>query len=116
MSSPAVDVVIDLIGNVHDDTGTRSLRVLRPGGLYVVVPTGSFPGYADAAARAGVRATSYKVIPDGGALATIARLLDSRAIQVYVETVFDLRDAAAAHRQLEDGHVRGKIVLRVSDG
>ena len=37
----------------------------------------SWPGYADAAAAAGVRATSYKVIPDGGALATIARLLDS---------------------------------------
>lgn len=26
-----VDVVIDLVGNVHDDTGSRSLRVLRPG-------------------------------------------------------------------------------------
>ena len=30
-----VDVVIDLVGNVGGDTGTRSLGVLRPGGLYV---------------------------------------------------------------------------------
>lgn len=110
-----VDVVIDLVGNVHDDTGTRSLRVLRPGGLYILVPTGSWPGYAEAAAAAGVRTTGYRVIPDGGALATIGRLLDSGAVQVYVDRVFDLADAAAAHAELERGHTRGKIVLRVSD-
>jgi NADPH:quinone reductase-like Zn-dependent oxidoreductase len=109
-----VDVVIDLVGNVHDDTGTRSLQVLRPGGLYVIVPTGSWPGYAGAAANAGVRATSYKVIPDGGALATIARLLESGSVQVYIDQVFDLADAPDAHRAIEAGHTRGKIVLRVS--
>lgn len=110
-----VDVVIDLVGNVHGDTGTRSLTVLRPGGLYILVPTGGWPDYADAAAAAGVRATSYKVIPDGGALATVGRLLDSGAVQVYIEKVFDLADAAAAHAAIEEGHTRGKIVLRVSD-
>ncbi len=110
-----VDVVIDLVGNAGGNVGTRSLRVLRPGGLYIVVPTGSWPGYGDAAAEAGVRATGYKVIPDGGALATIGRLLDSGAVQVYIDRVFDLADAAAAHRHLEDGHTRGKLVLRVSD-
>ncbi|MFD4959193.1 NADP-dependent oxidoreductase [Microbacterium sp. NPDC058389] len=111
-----VDVVIDLVGNVHADTGTRSLRVLRPGGLYILVPTGSWPGYAEAAAAAGVRATSYKVVPDGGALATIGRLLDSGAVQVYIDRVFDLDDAASAHRELELGHTRGKIVLQVAAG
>jgi NADPH:quinone reductase-like Zn-dependent oxidoreductase len=110
-----VDVVIDLVGNVHAGTGTRSLSVMRPGGLYIVVPTGSWPGYAAAAVDAGVRATSYKVIPDGGALATIGRLLDSGAVQVYIDKVFDLDEAAAAHRAIEEGHTRGKIVLRVSD-
>jgi NADPH:quinone reductase-like Zn-dependent oxidoreductase len=110
-----VDVVIDLVGDVHDDTGTRSLSVLRPGGLLIEVPTGAWPGYAEAAASAGVRATSYKVIPDGGVLATIARLLDSGAVQAYVDRVFDLEDAAAAHTELEKGHTRGKLVLRVSD-
>jgi len=111
----SVDVVIDLVGNVHDDTGTRSLTVLRPGGLYVMVPTGAWPGYAEAAADAGVRATSFKVVPDGVALATIARLLESGAVQVYVDRVFDLADAPAAHAELERGHTRGKVVLRISD-
>lgn len=110
-----MDVVIDLVGNAHDDTGTRSMGVLRPGGLYVIVPSGSWPGYPQAAAAAGVRATHYKVVPDGVALATVGRLLDSGAVQVYVDRVFDLADAAAAHAELEHGHTRGKIVLRVSD-
>lgn len=110
-----VDVVIDLVGNVHDQTGTRSLSVLRRGGLIVVVPTGSWPGYAAAAGAAGVRATSFRFTPDGGALATIGRLLDSGAVQVYIDKVFELADAAAAHAELERGHTRGKIVLRVSD-
>ncbi|MCR2791964.1 NADP-dependent oxidoreductase [Microbacterium sp. zg.Y625] len=110
-----VDVVIDLVGNVHDDTGTRSLTVMRPGGLYVLVPTGGWPGYADAAAAAGMRATSYKVIPDGGVLATLARLLESGSIRVYLDRVFDLEEAAEAHRELERGHTRGKSVLRISD-
>ncbi len=110
-----VDVVIDLVGNVHDQTGTRSLDVLRKDGLIVVVPTGSWPGYADAARAAGVRATGYKVIPDGRALATIGRLLDSGAVRVHIDRAFPLTDAASAHVELERGHTRGKIVLRVSD-
>ncbi len=110
-----VDVVIDLVGEASDRTGSRSLSVLRRGGLYVIVPSGSWPGYADAAAAAGVRATHYKVIPDGDALATVARLLESGSIRVFVDRVFDLADAAAAHAELERGHTRGKLVLRVSD-
>jgi NADPH:quinone reductase-like Zn-dependent oxidoreductase len=110
-----VDVVVDLIGNVHDDTGTRSLRVLRPGGLLLEVPTGAWPGFAEAAAAAGVRATGYKVAPDGGTLATIARLLESGAVHAYVDRVFPLAEAADAHAELERGHTRGKIVLRVGD-
>jgi NADPH:quinone reductase-like Zn-dependent oxidoreductase len=110
-----VDVVIDLVGNVHADTGTRSLTVLRPGGLYVMVPTGAWDGYADAAAAAGVRATSYKTVPDGSALSTLGRLLDSGAVQVYIDRVFDLADATEAHRELERGHTRGKVVLSVAD-
>lgn len=110
-----MDVVIDLVGNVHDDTGSRSLEVLRPGGLYVMVPTGAWPGYAEAAAAAGVRATGYKVIPDGTVLATLARLLDSGAIQVFVDSVHDLGEVAAAHAEVERGHARGKVVLTIGD-
>ena len=111
-----VDVVIDLIGNVAADTGSRSLRVLKPGGLIVNVPTGSWPTMAEEAAAAGVRASEYRVPADGATLAVISRLLDSGDLRVFVDQVFDLDDAAAAHVALETGHTRGKIVLKVSHG
>jgi NADPH:quinone reductase-like Zn-dependent oxidoreductase len=110
-----LDVVIDLIGNLHDSTGTRSLSVLRPGGLIINVPSGSWPTLMEDAAEAGIRATTYKVSDDGSTLAVIARLLDSGDVRVNVDRVFPLESAAAAHEALEEGHTRGKIVLTVSD-
>jgi NADPH:quinone reductase-like Zn-dependent oxidoreductase len=111
-----VDTVIDLIGNVSDDTGTRSLRVTRPGGLIVNGPTGSWPSMVADAAAAGVRATGYRVTPDGSTLAVVSRLLESGAVKVYVDHVYDLDDAADAHRAIEGGHTRGKLVLKVAEG
>jgi NADPH:quinone reductase-like Zn-dependent oxidoreductase len=109
-----LDVVIDLIGNVHDDTGTRSLGTLRPGGLIVNVPSGSWPTFAEDAAAAGVRGTQYRVSPDAATLAVIARLIDSGDLRVHVDEVFPLERAAAAHTLLEKGHTRGKLALQVS--
>ncbi|TXN32529.1 NADP-dependent oxidoreductase [Lacisediminihabitans profunda] len=106
-----VDVVIDLIGNVHDDTGSRSLRVLRSGGLLVNVPSGSWPTLAADAAAVGVRATTYRVAPDGSTLAVIGRLLEAGDVHVTLDSVFELTAAADAHTAIESGHARGKIVL-----
>jgi NADPH:quinone reductase-like Zn-dependent oxidoreductase len=111
-----IDVVIDLLGNAVDDTASRSLRVLKPGGLIVNVPTGSWPTMHEEAAAAGVRASDYRVPADGATLAVISRLLDSGDLRVFVDQVFELGDAAGAHTALETGHTRGKIVLKVSDG
>ncbi len=111
-----VDVVIDLIGNAADDTGTRSLAVLRRGGLLVNVPSGSWPTLAVDATQAGIRGTGYRVSADGATLAVISRLIESGDVRVFVDQVFDLEDAAAAHTALETGHTRGKVVLTVSDG
>ena len=109
-----LDAVIDLIGNVHDDTGSRSLRVLRPGGILVNAPSGSWPTMQAEADAAGIRATGYKVAPDARVLDQITTLIDSGVVRPHVEHVCDLADGVEAHRMLELGHTRGKIVLRVS--
>jgi NADPH:quinone reductase-like Zn-dependent oxidoreductase len=108
-----MDVVVDLIGNVHDNTGTRSLATLRTGGLLISVPTGSWPTAIEDATAAGMQATRFKLAPDGRLLERIGQLLDSGDIRVHVDEVFDWEDAAAAHRMLEGGHTRGKIVMRI---
>ena len=109
-----LDAVIDLIGNVHDSTGSRSLGVLRPGGILVNAPSGSWPTMMTEADAAGIRATGYKVAADARVLDIITALIDSGVVRPHVDQVFDLADGAEAHRVLEQGHTRGKIVLRVS--
>ena len=109
------DTVIDLIGNVTDNTGTRSLAVLKPDGLLVNAPTGSWPTMAEDAAAAGVRATGFRVSSDRHTLEKISELLDAGLVRAHVDRVFELSEGASAHRQIEEGHTRGKIVLRVGD-
>ncbi|PWC03769.1 NADP-dependent oxidoreductase [Agromyces badenianii] len=108
------DVVIDLIGNAKDDTGTRSLEALRPAGLIVTVPTGSWPTMDEEAAARGIRATGYSVAPDARTLSVITRLIDDGAVRVHLDRELPLEDGAEAHRLIEAGHVRGKVVLRVA--
>jgi NADPH:quinone reductase-like Zn-dependent oxidoreductase len=110
-----VDVVIDLVGNVHDNTASRSLTALRPGGLIVNGPTGSWPTMAEEVSTSGVRATGYRVSPDGATLTVIARMLQTGDLRVHIDEVFDLADVADAHRRIEGGHTRGKLVLAVSE-
>ncbi|MGR2752002.1 NADP-dependent oxidoreductase [Agromyces arachidis] len=108
------DVVIDLVGNVVADTGTRSLDVIRRGGLVVNVPSKSWPTMAEEAAARGIRATGYSVSADARTLAVISRLIDDGALRVHVDAEYPLADGEAAHRRLGEGHVRGKLVLRVA--
>ncbi|MEU7163893.1 NADP-dependent oxidoreductase [Streptomyces morookaense] len=109
-----VDVVIDLVGDIHDRTSMRSLEVLRPDGLLVAIPAGVSPELADAARARGVRVTPFLVEPDGAALTRIAELIDAAEVVVEVEDVFPLEQAALAHTRGENGRTRGKLVLRAT--
>ncbi|WP_310726257.1 NADP-dependent oxidoreductase [Streptomyces sp. N2A] len=110
-----VDVVVDLVGDAVDATGTRSLDVLAPGGLLVVVPSGVAPERAAQAEGRGLRTTPFLVEPDGAALAQVARLISDGALSVEVADVFPLVEVADAHRLGETQRTRGKIVLKVTD-
>lgn len=109
-----VDVVIDLVGDGHDSTSTRSLRVLRPGGLLVAVPSGVSPELAAAADAAGVRTSGFLVEPDGPALTRVAELIDAGKAEVAVERVYPLDQASRAHADGETNRTRGKLVLDVT--
>lgn len=109
-----VDVVIDLVGD-HDDTGLRSLKTLRPGGLLVAVPGGVSPQLQAAANEQGKRVTAFLVEPDGPALTRIAALIDARDVHVEVAEVLPLAGVAKAHELVATGRTRGKVVLQVTD-
>jgi NADPH:quinone reductase-like Zn-dependent oxidoreductase len=109
-----IDVVIDLVGDAHDSTSTRSLDVLRPGGLIVAIPSGVSPELHGAARSRGLRTSAFLVEPDGPALTRIAELIDAGEVSVEVEEVFPLEQAAQAHTRGESGRTRGKLVLGIA--
>lgn len=111
-----VDAVLDLVGDDAAHTGPRSLGVLRPGGLLVTLPGAGWPGLAEQARRAGVRATTYRTAPEGATLGVLGRLIDSGDLRVVVADVFPFDRMADAQRRVEAGHMRGKVVVRITEG
>jgi NADPH:quinone reductase-like Zn-dependent oxidoreductase len=104
-----IDVVLDTQAG---DTQRRSYQVLKKGGIMISTLGIDDP---ELAAKYGVRARSFMAQPDGSELRQIARLVDEGKVRPEVSTVMPLKDAAKAHKLSETQHVRGKIVLKVSD-
>ncbi|WP_406135699.1 NADP-dependent oxidoreductase [Streptomyces sp. NBC_01089] len=105
-----IDVVLDTIGG---DTVERSLEVLRPGGHLV---TAVAEGDAELAARfaaAGMRFSGIAVDPDPVALRGLVDLVERGRLRVHVQETFPFERVADAHRLLDRGHLRGKLVLTV---
>ena len=103
-----VDLVYDLIGG---ETRDRSWGVLKPDGrLVTTLAAGDVVGDG---ARHGRRGLAYMAEPKADQLRTVGRLADEGRLQVRVDRVYPLAEVQAAHRHLETGHPRGKIVLEI---
>ena len=96
-----VDVVVDFIGGVLDDT----LAVLKDGGRHGSIVE------AEVAEKGGLYAW---VRPNAADLQALADLADQGLLTVPVAEVFPLEKAAEAFRLSQGGHVRGKIAIEVS--
>ncbi|MBS3803844.1 MAG: NADP-dependent oxidoreductase [Oleiphilaceae bacterium] len=103
-----LDAVIDLIGG---ETGRRSLHTLAQHGVLVTVPSVTADDVITAAEALGLRAHGLTVRPDVFHLEEIAELIEDGDVRLHVEKTFPLDKAADAHRLLEQGHVRGKLIL-----
>ncbi|WP_308272344.1 zinc-binding dehydrogenase [Kitasatospora sp. SUK 42] len=57
----------------------------------------------------------WQVRSSGSDLAELAELPVDGRVRVALDSVYPLREAAAAHRRAELGHLQGKIVLTVVD-
>jgi NADPH:quinone reductase-like Zn-dependent oxidoreductase len=104
-----VDLVLDTIGG---ETQERSWRVLKKGGALLSLVQ---PPSVEKARRFGVRGMMCSVQPDGAQLGEIAKLIDSAKLKPVIDRILPLSEARRAHELTQDGHIRGKIVLRVKD-
>jgi len=105
-----VDVVLDTLGG---ETGLKSLRVLRPGGVVVsIVPIGKDDFYEEAE-RLGVRAVRMLVDADRADMEAIAELVEAGKLRATIAGAFPLAESAEAHRLGGTGRTAGKLVLTV---
>ena len=113
-----VDYLMDAVGA---SSLPEALMLVRHGGSFVSIPTlvddGDIPASMAAAAERGVnRVFSTMDDVDSGAMLTeIVSLVARGEVQLPPISEFPLTEAAQAHRLLEEGGHRGKIVLRVAD-
>jgi NADPH:quinone reductase-like Zn-dependent oxidoreductase len=101
------DVVLDAVGG---DTLERSYGVVAPGSTLVTIAGAPDE---DKAADLGISVHTFVLDSNGPRLAEIAALIDAGELRPVVTRVLDLDDVAEAHRLIDSGRTRGKIVLRV---
>jgi len=104
-----VDVVLDSMGG---EVQERSWKTIRRGGTLVSLLG---PPDQDQAARADVRGVGVFVKPDAEQLLSIGELINQGRISPVVTEILPLGDVARAHEMSATHHVRGKIVLEVSN-
>jgi NADPH:quinone reductase-like Zn-dependent oxidoreductase len=102
-----IDLVYDLISGKTLD---RSWQVLKEKGGRIV-STLDHPYAAQAATRHDARWTHMVVTVKSNQLTAIARLVESGKIRVHIGRTFPLAKASEAHKLVENGHVRGKVLL-----
>jgi NADPH:quinone reductase-like Zn-dependent oxidoreductase len=103
-----VDHLIDTVGGPR---GFRFLPTVKPGGTISPVFYGEY--HREQAAKRGITFPSGQVHSDGAQMGELARMIDEGRIRVGIDSVFTLLDAPKAHERAEQGHIQGKIVLRV---
>lgn len=103
-----MDVIFDAVGG---ETLDRSWSVLKSDGRLVTVATQS-----EDSADPRVRDAFFIMTPNRAQLIEIARMIDAIKLQSpVVADVFPLAQARDAYGRAEQGHLGGKIALRVRE-
>ncbi|MFC5706729.1 NADP-dependent oxidoreductase [Aeromonas eucrenophila] len=105
-----VDLVLDLMGG---ESGKAALACVKQGGTLVTVPTITAQSIKDAGAASEIAVSGMLVHPDGKQLAQMLMLLRQGDVHITLSGEFELAEGALAHQAIENGHVRGKLVLRM---
>ena len=103
-----LDLVFDTIGG---DTQKRSLKVLKNGGRLI---TTLKPENQEEAGAKNIHVEGYMAQSHPAELEQIAHLIDSGKVMPVITVIMPLKQAAEAQKLSEEGHTRGKIVLKVA--
>ncbi len=99
--------VFDTMGG---DGQGKLYRMLKENGMLVSIST---PPNEEEAKQAKARAEYVFMQPTGERLKNIAEAVEKGELKPVIDRVFDLEDTKLAHDYGEEGHAKGKIVIRV---
>lgn len=102
-----IDLVFDTIGG---DTQKRSLQVLKNGGRLI---TTLKPENQEEAKLKNIHIEGFMAQSDPKDLQQMADLIDEGYVNPIISIVMSLEEARRAEQISEEGHTRGKIVLKV---
>jgi NADPH:quinone reductase-like Zn-dependent oxidoreductase len=107
------DVVFDAVAK---SSFSASRRALRPYGVYVTTVPSLKTFLLSVVTRlvGGRRCRNVLVRPRGDDLRHLHCLVERGKLRPEIQQVYPLEQAAEAHKASEAGHVRGKVVLKVS--
>ncbi|PKR80441.1 oxidoreductase [Brumimicrobium salinarum] len=103
-----MDVVFDLIGGEYID---RSLKSLKKGGVLISIPSSSNEAVEEKAEKAGCVGVRFSLKNNKEDMQAIAQLLKAGELKPHISSTFTLDEIREAHRELEKGHTKGKIVI-----
>lgn len=106
----ALTDTIDVALNLAAGSRESALKSVRAGGTLIALGGGS-EDLAAQTEQAGIRFAATHVHTQRDWLESVVELAAQGIIEPTVSEVFDLAEAAAAHRSVESGHSTGKIVL-----
>ncbi len=106
---------------IYDAAASRTYfackPALAPGGMYITENPGK-PAFQMfqvifSALRGDQHVRTHIARPDGEDLDFLRGLAEESRIRPVIEKVYPLEEIAAAHRHLEGGHTKGKLVIQV---
>ncbi|GAA5317842.1 MAG: NADP-dependent oxidoreductase [Candidatus Pelagadaptatus aseana] len=103
-----VDVVIDLVGG---QTGIDSLKVLKPDGILVTVPSATKDAVLAAAEAQQIEGRFFLMAYELDDLQQLLERVADQRLKIMVSGKLPLAEAALAHQQIESGRVIGKLLL-----
>ncbi|GLY89622.1 NADP-dependent oxidoreductase [Actinoallomurus iriomotensis] len=86
--------------------GVAALDAVRSGGAFAAVVGGAAPP-----PLRGIRVFNHWIHADGGRLRDLAALVEAGALTLRVAETLPLEQVAEAHRRMEKGGLRGRLVL-----
>jgi NADPH2:quinone reductase len=106
MAPAGIDAILACAGG---DALERAIATLRPGGR-VAYPNGIEP---EPQKRRGVKCIPYDAIASVRAFQRLNRAVEAAKLKVPIAESYAQAQAAKAHERFAQGHVLGKIVLRI---